>query len=78
LDTSTLHGKDKNSICVDTQIVEDVDLDLINNMKDHAKHDFLKDIEVEGKVGGFKGDWIVGLALVAIVILVIIFPHGIK
>ena len=47
-------------------------------MKDYAKHDFLKDIEVEGRVGGFKGDWIVGLALVAIVILVIIFPHGIK
>lgn len=46
--------------------------------QDYAKHDFLKDIEVEGRVGGFKGDWIVGLALVAIVILVIIFPHGIK
>lgn len=46
-------------------------------MKDYAKHNFLKDIEVEGK-GGFKGDWIVMGALVAIVILVIIFPHGIK
>lgn len=38
-------------------------------MKDHAKHDFLKDIEVEGKVGGFKGDWIVGLALMAILVI---------
>lgn len=46
--------------------------------QDYAKHEFLKDIEVEGKIGGFKGDWIAGLALVAIVILVIIFPHGIK
>lgn len=38
-------------------------------MKDYAKHDFLKDIEVEGKIGGFKGDWIVGLALVAILVI---------
>lgn len=29
----------------------------------------LKDIEVEGKIGGFKGDWIVGLALMAVLVI---------
>ena len=41
-------------------------------MKDYAKHDFLKDIEVEGKVGGFKGDFLVGLMFMAIIVLVIV------
>jgi hypothetical protein len=40
-------------------------------MKDYAKHDFLKDIEVEGKVVGFKGDFLVGLMFMAIIVLVI-------
>ncbi len=39
---------------------------------DYAKRDMLKDIEVEGKVGGFKGDWIVGLCLMAIIVLMIV------
>jgi len=40
-------------------------------MKDYAKHDFLKDIEVEGK-GGFKGDWIVLAMLVGILVVVFV------
>lgn len=40
--------------------------------QDYAKHDFLKDIEVEGKVGGFKGDWIVGLALMTLLVIALV------
>ena len=57
--------------------------------QDYAKHEeliqFYNDREnkrlgigVNESKGGFKGDWIALLTLVAIVILVIIFPHGIK
>lgn len=41
-------------------------------MKDYAKHDFLKDIEVEGSVGGFEGDFLVGLMFMTIIVLVIV------
>lgn len=40
-------------------------------MKDYAKHDFLKDIEVEGN-GGFKGDWIVLAMLIGILVVVFV------
>jgi len=39
----------------------------------YAKHyNPLKDIEVEGKVGGFSGDFLVGLALMVIIVFVIV------
>jgi hypothetical protein len=38
-------------------------------MKDYCKQDYLKDIEVEGKTGGFKGDWIVGIALMVLLVI---------
>lgn len=41
-------------------------------MKDYAKHDFLKDIEVDGEVRGFRGDFLVGLMFMAIIVLVIV------
>lgn len=40
-------------------------------MKDYAKRDMLKDIEVDGEVGGFKGDFWVCLALMVIIVLII-------
>jgi len=39
--------------------------------QEYSKHyNPLKEIEVEGQVG-FKGDWIIGLVLMAIIVLVI-------
>jgi len=41
--------------------------------EEYAKHyNPLKEIEVDGEVGGFEGDFLVGLMFMAIIVLVIV------
>ena len=37
--------------------------------KDYAKHEFLKDVEVEGHIVGFKYDWII-MGVFAIILVI--------